>query len=92
MQALIQALANGVMTGALLAVPAIGFSAIFAVLRYPSFAIAGWVTLGAFAGWIANTKLGLPAYALLPVAFLVAGLIGGIVEDKGLGMLRPPAR
>jgi len=89
MNALIQALANGVMTGALLAVPAIGFSAIFAVLRYPSFAIAGWVTLGAFAGWIANTKLGLPSYALLPVAFLAAGLIGGLVEDRSLRLLRP---
>lgn len=89
MTQLLQALANGLMTGALLAVPAIGFSAIFAVLRYPSFAIAGWVTLGAFAGWVANTRLGLPAYALLPVAFLVAGLIGGMVEDRGLRALRP---
>ena len=68
-----QALANGVMTGALLAIPAIGFSAIFAVLRYPSFAIAGWVTLGAFAGWVANTRLGLPVLALIPVATRLIG-------------------
>ncbi len=89
MQALLQALANGVMTGALLAVPAIGFSAIFAVLRYPSFAIAGWVTLGAFVGWVANVKFGWPAYALLPLAFVVTGLVGGLIEDRGLGKLRP---
>lgn len=84
-----QALANGVMTGALLAIPAIGFSTIFAVLRYPSFAIAGWVTLGAFAGWIANTRLGFPVLALIPVAFLVAGLVGGLLENATLKALRP---
>lgn len=84
-----QALANGVMTGALLAIPAIGFSTIFAVLRYPSFAIAGWVTLGAFAGWIANTRLGFPVLALIPVAFLAAGLVGGLLENASLKALRP---
>ena len=84
-----QALANGVMTGALLAIPAIGFSTIFAVLRYPSFAIAGWVTLGAFAGWIANTRLGFPVLALIPVAFLAAGLVGGLLENASLRALRP---
>lgn len=84
-----QALANGVMTGALLAIPAIGFSAIFSVLRYPSFAIAGWVTLGAFAGWAANTKLGMPVLALIPVAFLVAGVLGGWIENATLKGLRP---
>ncbi len=89
MSPLSQALINGVMTGALLAVPAIGFSTIFAVLRYPSFAIAAWVTLGAFAGWLANTKAGLPALPTLIVAFLAAGLIGGLTEDRALRRLRP---
>lgn len=89
MTAFWQALANGVMAGALLAVPAIGFSAIFAVLRYPSFAIAGWVTLGAFVGWFANVKLGLPALALVPIAFIATGLAGGLVENGALKALRP---
>lgn len=89
MNQLWQALTNGVMAGALLAIPAIGFSAIFAVLRYPSFAVAGWVTLGAFAGWFANTKLGLPVLALIPVAFLTAGLLGGLAENATLKALRP---
>ena len=38
MTILLQALINGVMAGTLIAVPAIGFTAIFAVLRYPNFA------------------------------------------------------
>ncbi len=56
----LQALINGLMTGTLIAVPAIGFSAIFAVLRYPNFAIASYATIGAFAAWWANAILGLP--------------------------------
>ena len=59
MNELAQALVNGIMTGALIAIPAIGFSAIFAVLRYPNFAVASYATIGAFAGWWANTTLGL---------------------------------
>jgi branched-chain amino acid transport system permease protein len=35
-----QFLVNGIITGALLAIPTIGFTAIFAVLRFPNFAVA----------------------------------------------------
>ena len=84
-----QALVNGIMTGALIAIPAIGFSAIFAVLRYPNFAIASYATIGAFAGWWANTTLGLPVVAMLLVAFVVAGMVGVAAEDIALKRLRP---
>ena len=56
-----QLLVNGVVTGALLAVPAIGFTAIYAVLRFPNFSVASHATIGAFAGYAANVWLGLPA-------------------------------
>src|SRR5215469_6579269 len=88
MTQLAQALVNGVMTGALIAIPAIGFSAIFAVLRYPNFAIASYATIGAFAGWWANTTLGLPVVAMLAIAFLVAGLVGVAAEEVALKRLR----
>jgi branched-chain amino acid transport system permease protein len=89
MTQLAQALVNGVMTGALIAIPAIGFSAIFAVLRYPNFAIASYATIGAFAGWWANTTLGLPVVAMLAIAFLVAGAVGMAAEEVALKRLRP---
>jgi branched-chain amino acid transport system permease protein/neutral amino acid transport system permease protein len=89
MTQLAQALVNGIMTGALIAIPAIGFSAIFAVLRYPNFAIASYATIGAFAGWWANTTLGLPVVAMLFVAFAAAGLIGVAAEEIALKRLRP---
>ena len=47
----VQALVNGLVSGTLLAVPAIGFTAMFAVLRF--FSVSGVATLGAFAGYLA---------------------------------------
>ncbi|HWT09688.1 MAG TPA: branched-chain amino acid ABC transporter permease [Roseomonas sp.] len=75
-EALIQALINGVIAGTILAVPALGFTAIFAVLNYPNFAIGALATVGAYAGWVGNTVFGLPMVAALPLAFAVAALAG----------------
>ena len=85
---LLQALINGLMTGALIAVPAIGFTAIFAVLRFPNFAIAAYATIGAFAAWWANVTLGLPVAAALAAAFLITGCIGVAAEETALRRLR----
>lgn len=84
----LQALINGLMTGALIAVPAVGFSAIFAVLRYPNFAIASYATIGAFAAWWANAVLGLPIIPALVIAFAIAGAVGVIAEESALSRLR----
>jgi branched-chain amino acid transport system permease protein len=85
---LLQALINGLMTGALIAVPAIGFSAIFAVLRYPNFAIASYATIGAFAAWWANAIVGLHVVPAIAVAFVVTGVIGVVAEETSLKRLR----
>lgn len=84
----LQALINGLMSGTLIAVPAIGFSAIFAVLRYPNFAIASYATIGAFAAWWANTMLGLPVIPAIALAFLITGCIGVGAEETALKRLR----
>ena len=68
----LQLVVNGLMSGTILAVPAIGLTAIFAVLRFTNFALASHMTIGAFAGFVANVTFGLPAIASLVFAFLVA--------------------
>jgi len=83
-----QFLVNGIITGALLAIPTIGFTAIFAVLRFPNFAVASHATVGAFAGLVANVYWGLPAIPSLAFAFLIAGLIGLISDEIALKPLR----
>jgi branched-chain amino acid transport system permease protein/neutral amino acid transport system permease protein len=80
---------NGMMAGTILAVPAIGFTAIYAVLRFPNFTVASHLTIGAFAGWVANTALGLPAAAAVAVAFVVAGVAGVLNDELLLKPLRP---
>ncbi|GLR89500.1 branched-chain amino acid ABC transporter permease [Bradyrhizobium iriomotense] len=82
----LQLIANGMMAGGVLAVPAIGLAAMYSVLRFPNFAIASHATAGAFAGWIANASLGLPVLPSLIVALLAGGAIGLLTDEF---VLRP---
>ena len=84
-----QLLINGIVSGTLLAIPAIGFTAIYAVLRFPNFSVASHATIGAFAGYVANVHLGLPPIVSLVFAFLIAGLIGLVSDEIVLRPLRP---
>ncbi|HVM78660.1 MAG TPA: branched-chain amino acid ABC transporter permease [Stellaceae bacterium] len=89
MQEIAQLLINGVVSGTILAVPAIGFTAIYAVLRFPNFAVASHATVGAFAGYVANASLGLPAPAAVLAGFAVAGVVGVASDQLALRPLRP---
>ena len=61
----LQLILNGLMAGTILAVPAIGLTAIFAVLRFTNFALASQMTIGAFAGFVANVSFGMPVCRLV---------------------------
>jgi branched-chain amino acid transport system permease protein len=87
--AFLQALVNGVLAGAVLALPALGFNTVYAVLRFPNFAIGSVATVGAYAGWVANVGWGWPAVAALAVAFVVAGAVGAASDEVGIKPLRP---
>ncbi len=76
------------MAGAVLAVPAIGFTTIYAVLRFPNFAVGGLATFGAYAGFVANADFGLPAWLSLVAAFVAAGLAGVLLDELALRGLR----
>ena len=78
---ILQLIVNGVMAGTILALPAIGLTAIFAVLRFANFALASHATVGAFAGYVANVSFGLPIIPSLAVAFAVAGVLG-VASDE----------
>src|SRR5881394_2806525 len=84
-----QLVVNGVMAGTILAVPAIGLTAIYAVLRFPNFSLASHATIGAFAGYVANAMGGWPAWAAVAVAFVVAGAAGVVTDQVVLRPLRP---
>lgn len=84
-----QLVVNGVMAGTILAVPAIGLTAIYAVLRFPNFALASHATIGAFAGYVANARLGWPLLPSVAIAFVVAGLVGVVTDETVLKRFRP---
>lgn len=83
-----QLILNGLMAGTILAVPAIGLTAIFAVLRFTNFALASHMTIGAYAGFVANVWLGWPVVPALIAAFVVAGLVGWLSDEIILKPLR----
>jgi branched-subunit amino acid ABC-type transport system permease component len=84
-----QLVLNGLMSGAILTVPAIGLTAIYAVLRFPNFAVASHATVGAFAGYVANVALGWTLVPAALVAFLAAGVVGVVSDWVVLRPLRP---
>jgi branched-chain amino acid transport system permease protein len=77
----LQLVINGIMAGTILAIPAIGLTAIFAVLRFTNFALASHATIGAFAGYVANVYFGLPVLPSVVAAFLIAGMFG-VASDE----------
>jgi branched-chain amino acid transport system permease protein len=83
-----QLVLNGIMAGAILSAPAIGFTAIYAVLRFPNFAIASHMTVGAFAGYVVNVNLHWPLPPSAAAAFVIAGITGVVSDTVALRPLR----
>ncbi len=79
---------NGLMAGTVLAVPAIGLTMIYAVLRFVNFSVASHMAVGAFAGYILNVWLGLPAYLAIFGALIGAAAVGVASDHVGLRLLR----
>src|SRR5512139_353305 len=72
---------NGLLSGGMLALPAIAFSLLYGILRFPNFAIGTYITAGAFIAFVANVTLKLP----IPVAFLLTMVLTGFL---GIGVDR----
>ena len=70
-----QSILNGLVSAALIAPPAVAFSMLFAILRFPNFAIGGYIAVGAFAAYAANLWLGLPLWLAALVGMAVAAVV-----------------
>jgi branched-subunit amino acid ABC-type transport system permease component len=70
-----QILFNSVVTGSIYLLGAVGLTMTYGLSAFPNFAHAEFITLGAFIGYFVAEQLGLG----LPVAFIVAFLVSGIV-------------
>lgn len=83
-----QQIANGLMLGSVIALPALGLTLIFSVLGCINFSIAALMTAGAYAGWLANTLLNWSLVPCLICAFCAAAAIGVLSDLVALAPLR----
>jgi branched-subunit amino acid ABC-type transport system permease component len=71
-----QVLFNSVITGSLYLIGAVGLTLTYGLSKFPNFAHAEFITLGAFVGYFTADQLGLGLPLALLVAFLVSGTVG----------------
>lgn len=86
---LIEQVVNGISTGAVYAIVAVGMTMIFGVLRAINFAHGEYYMLGTFGGWFAISALGLPYPAAIligvAVTVLISYVIGKFVMERMIG-------
>ena len=80
---------NSAITGSLYLIGAVGLTLTYGLSKFPNFAHAEFMTLGAFVGYLVAEQLGLGLPAALVIAFLVAGGVGVLCYR---GVFRPLAR
>ena len=83
-----QQLVNGVVVGSTYALFALGFTLVFGVLHVLNLAHGAVFMVGAFTGLYAVTALNLPLAVALPLAAVVAGVVGVAVDFLAFRPLR----
>lgn len=71
-----QVLFNSVITGSLYLIGAVGLTLTYGLSKFPNFAHAEFITLGAFVGYFVAEQLGLGLPLALLVAFLASAIVG----------------
>jgi branched-chain amino acid transport system permease protein len=80
MELLPQALADGVMLGAIYIIIAVAFSLVYGVMHVIDFAVGEWIMLGAFVGFHLNQWTGIDPFLLLPPVFVLFGAVGYFLQ------------
>lgn len=80
MSELAQLLANGLVTGSIIALGAIGLSLVYGVLGLINFAHGEYLTVGAFAAFAANITLDVHMVVASGIAAVVTAVYGVVVE------------
>jgi branched-subunit amino acid ABC-type transport system permease component len=78
-----QILFNSCVTGSLYLIAAIGLTLTYGLSRFPNFAHAEFMALGAYVGYFVAEQLGLPFPLTFVVAFLASGLLG-VLSYRGV--------
>src|SRR5260370_5438101 len=79
---------NAIFIGSIYALFALGFALVFSVLDILNLAHPTVFMLGAFVALFTIATLGLPWWAALPIAFLVTGVVGVLLDRIAFAPLR----
>jgi branched-chain amino acid transport system permease protein len=79
----LQLAANGIVTGGVYALVALGLTLVFGVLGIINFAHGEFYMLGAYVGFLLAMRAGLPFFAALPLA-MGAVALGGLVAERAV--------
>jgi len=72
---MLQTAFNGVVTGVIMALPALAVTLLFGVLKFPNFAVGAMMTVAAYLAFGLNAKLGWPLAAATVAAALAMGAL-----------------
>lgn len=84
-QIIVEAMLNGLMTGAVYALIALGLTLIYGVLHIINFAHGALLTVAMFAVWVAWAWLGMDPYAVIPVLVPLMFALGYGVQRFVIG-------
>jgi neutral amino acid transport system permease protein len=76
----LQLVANGLVTGSVIALAAVGVSIVYGILRLVNFAYGDYMTFGAFIGVLFNVTLDLPIVAAALLTMLATALLSVVLE------------
>src|SRR5947208_14360949 len=76
----LQLLANGLVTGSVIALAAVGISIVYGILRLVNFAYGDYLTYGAFTGVLFNVTLGLPIVVAALLAMVATAVLSVALE------------
>jgi neutral amino acid transport system permease protein len=80
MTELVQLVVNGLVTGSIIAISAIGLTLVYGILRIVNFAYGDYLTFGAYMALVANVTLGVNMLVAAAFAMLATGLLGLCLE------------
>ena len=80
MSELLQLVANGLVTGSIIAIAAIGLSLVYGILKIVNFAHGEYLTFGAYMAFVVNVTLGGPMVVAVLFAMAATALLGILLE------------
>lgn len=96
MDALLQTTVNGIASGSIYALGAIGLSLVYAILKLVNFAHGDFMTLGGYVAFAINARMGMPLAVAILAAVAAIAVVGLVTEaliwrpmrDRGAGIMQ----